>query len=174
MTHRRTFIDPPSHIPLAGRVDRALLRGLSEEELEDRRQAAARRIEFAEREFAFYLADMDARGVHRDLGFASTVAFAERRLDMPRERTLELIAVGRALETLPLIDAAFFAGEIRWERVRRLALFVRPPVEAVWLEVAKTYDVDRFEALLSDEVPPCCGPARPASGPSKTNTDGPR
>lgn len=174
MTHRRFNLEPSPVVPLAARVDRALLRGPMEEELASRALAAARRIELSEREFAFYLADMDARGVHRDLGFASTVAYAERRLDMPRERTLELIAVGRALETLPLIDAAFFAGEIRWERVRRLALFVRPPVEAVWLDVAKTYDNDRFEALLSGEVPPCCGPARPAAGPAKTKTDGTR
>ena len=53
--------------------------GLRPAELDRRLLTADRQTDVGHREIAFYLADMDARGVHQLLGFASTRSTRCRR-----------------------------------------------------------------------------------------------
>ncbi len=117
-------------------VSPELTADLPARELEGRLVRVAQGTDVGHRELAFYLADMDARGVHQLLGYASAAQFAEQRLEIGRRSASELIAVGRALEELPRIDAAFREWRLRWARVRLLARVARPGVEDAWLQAA--------------------------------------
>jgi hypothetical protein len=127
--------------------------GLPARELEDRLVSAARRTDVGLRELAFYLADMDARGVHQLLGYASALQFAAERLEIGRRKAYELIAAGKALEDLPKIDAAFFEGRLRWARVRLLARVARPAVEDAWLRAALSLSWRDFERSVATTEP---------------------
>ena len=64
------------------------------------------------------------------LGYASAIEYACKKLEMDRRTAQELIAVGRALNELPLVDEAFCAGRLRWSRVRLLVRIAVPETEA--------------------------------------------
>ncbi len=72
------------------------------------------------RALAFYLADMAERRLFRLFGCVSSVHYAQEHLDLGARLARELVSVGRALEDLGLIDAAFARGRISWTKVRLL------------------------------------------------------
>jgi len=110
--------------------------GLAARRLERAVLAADREAAVGRRAVAFYLHDMQDRGVHQLLGFASAVHFAIERLEMKRRTARELVAVGRALTELRLLDAAFAAGDLSWSKLRLLARIAVPETEKAWLERA--------------------------------------
>lgn len=138
---------------LAAGLMARLTAGLPARELVGRLIAAVRGTDVGHRELAFYLADMDARGVHQMLGFASVAQFAEQRLELARRTAFELIAVGKALEELPRIDAAFRDGRLRWARVRLLARVARPTFEEPWLAAALGLSWRDFERAVATSEP---------------------
>jgi hypothetical protein len=77
----------------------------------------------ANRTLAFYLHALAVRGLHQLLGHPTVARYAVARLELSASRAKELVAAGKALEDLPLIDAAFCAGRLSWSRVR---ILVRP------------------------------------------------
>lgn len=143
----------PKLSPAAAAARRKLVLGLSPDALFERLRGSRQSTGFGHREFAFYLADMEARGVHQVFGFSSAAQFAEARLDIGRRTALELIAVGRALEELPNIDAAFFEERISWSRVRLLARVARPAVEDAWLTAALTLSFRELERAVATSEP---------------------
>jgi Holliday junction DNA helicase RuvB len=139
--------------PEAAASRRNLIRGLGPDPLAARLRAPVRTTGFGHRELSFYLADMDARGIHQYFGFAKAAQYAEEKLDLGRRTALELIAVGHALEELPKIDAAFFEERISWSRVRLLARVARPAVEDAWLEAALTMRWHELETAVATSEP---------------------
>jgi hypothetical protein len=131
----------------------AMTFGLPPNQLDRRLRVADRRTDVGYRETAFYLTDMNARGVHQLLGYASTVQYAVQRLQMSRRSAHEMLAAGRALLDLPKIDAAFCAGLLRWARVRLILRVVRPPVEVEWLEAALALDWKALERKVLTTEP---------------------
>lgn len=127
-----TKVESASHAPVVVELES----GLIPAELVRVLLTADRWTDVGHRQIAFYLADMDARGIHLLLGFASAVQFAVQRLDFGKRKAQSLIAAGRALTELPKIDAAFCEGRLRWARVRLILRVVRPPVEQEWLDAA--------------------------------------
>ena len=73
-----------------------------------------------QRILAFYLTEMEERGLHQLTGHSSTAFYAETRLGLDRRRVAELIRVGRKLLELPAIDAAFCDQQIGWFKVLEL------------------------------------------------------
>jgi hypothetical protein len=102
-----------------------LVPDLQAEEMDERLRRADRRTEVGHRELAFYLAEMQERGLHQMLGYSSAIEYACKRLEMGRRRAQELIVVGRALNELPLIDEAFCKAHLRWSRLRLLVKIAR-------------------------------------------------
>jgi hypothetical protein len=72
------------------------------------------------RGLAYYLADMPERGQFIPLGYESAVHYACMRLGMSASHARDLVLVGRALERLLDVDAAFAAGRINWSKARLL------------------------------------------------------
>lgn len=93
------------------------MHGLAAQELTQRLATSLRAGEACQRALAFYLRDMEARRLHQELGYASTVQFAMNRLGMSKGRSRELLRVGRRLEELVQLDEAFARGELAWSRL---------------------------------------------------------
>ncbi len=126
-----------------------LIKGLAEKQLISRIRKYDRLSALGERALGFYLLDFEVRGLCRKHGFASTIQFACVRLQMARKRVCELLRMARALEDLPLIDAAFAKGEISWSAVRELTRVAVRETEAEWLELAKTSTLRQIEHAVT-------------------------
>jgi hypothetical protein len=111
--------------------------GLPPGELVQRLVSANRTTAMGNRALAFYLHDMQSRGEHHALSFASAAHFAMARLEMGKTAAYELVSLGAALDGLPRIDAAFCEGEISWTKVKLLCSIAAPDTKIAWLELGK-------------------------------------
>ena len=98
----------------------ALVAGLCAEEADEQLRRAGRCADVGNRAVAFYLADMQRRGLYQELGYPSVVAYAEVALGRSRRSIRELLRTGLALAELKTIDAAFAEGALPWSKVRRI------------------------------------------------------
>ncbi|MHC4854747.1 MAG: hypothetical protein ACYTF5_22340, partial [Planctomycetota bacterium] len=89
-----------------------LVAGLPSGDLERCLLQANRHTEVGHRLLAFYLNEVQQRGVHQLWGYSSAVHYAVERLDMHRRKAQMLVAVGATLLRLRAIDRAFAEGEI--------------------------------------------------------------
>ena len=125
----------------------SLVHGLAAQELTQRLAIALRAGEACQRALAFYLRDMEVRRVHQELGYASAVQFAMNRLGMSKGRARELLRVGRRLEELVALDAAFARGELAWSKVRRIARVATKENEVRWIERCRDLSAEQVESL---------------------------
>ena len=95
--------------------------GLPFEEVARRLRAASQQMEWSDRVLAFLLVEMDGGRMYLSTGHQSTEDYAEARLEMDRQRAVELLRVGRTLCEQPDLDRASCAGRIRWSTVLRVA-----------------------------------------------------
>ena len=124
---------------------RGMAAGLSVEEVHQRLLTSDRCEALAVRIKAFYLVEMAERRLYQLTGHSSTCDFALRVMDLHPRRTRELLAVGRKLQELPAIDAAFCAQELSWTKLRALVRVATPEHEAAWLERARALSCKQLE-----------------------------
>jgi Holliday junction DNA helicase RuvB len=122
----------------------ALEEGLPFDKVEQRIGIAYAAAGLRHRVVAFYLQDVDARRLHQLAGFKSTPRYAMARFGMSRREARELLAAGKALQDLPLIDDAFAEGKLCWSKVRELIKIATPRHEDRWLEVALRLPIDQL------------------------------
>ncbi|HGY89794.1 MAG TPA: AAA family ATPase [Planctomycetes bacterium] len=135
-------------IPHSCSVERSqivLRRGLAAKDLDGMLKSFTRQTDLGHRGLAFYLADMSERRLFRLFGCVSTAHYARDHLDMGERLARELVAVGRALEELTLIDAAFAENQISWTKVRLLCRIATPETERAWLDRALLLTTRRLE-----------------------------
>lgn len=142
-----------SAAPEAAENRRELVAGLPAEELEVRLLRAHRETEVGHRLLAFYLHEMQNRGLHQWLGFRSAVHYAVERLDMCRRKAQLLVAVGSALLKLRAVDRAFAEGVIGWSKVVLLCRIAIEGTEAEWLEKAKELSCRELDWLVRSSFP---------------------
>jgi len=129
-----------------------LVLGLSGKRVRIQLDRANRLADAGKRALAFYLYDMQQRGLHQETGHQSAVQYAVDRLAMKRETARDLLAAGRLLAELALSDAAFCEGRIGWSKLRLLAKIATPETEREWIAKAEalTFEwLDRAIAGLS-------------------------
>ncbi len=112
--------------------------GLTVDEVHARLAQGMRLRDTGQRILAYYLFEMEDRRLHQLTGHARTTQYAEDRLGLERRRAGELIAVGRKLLDLPLVDGAFCRQQIGWSKVLQLVKVAVPEHEEAWLERART------------------------------------
>ncbi|MHC4853737.1 MAG: HNH endonuclease, partial [Planctomycetota bacterium] len=137
-----------------------LVAGLPSGDLERCLLRANRHTEVGHRLLAFYLNEVQERGVHQLWGYSSAVHYAVERLDMHRRKAQMLVAVGAALLRLRAIDRAFAAGEITWSKTRLLCRVASEETEAEWLPKARDLGCRELEWLVRS----CLPGDRPPSG----------
>ncbi len=149
----RSAVDgrPPAATNLFTSLDfeLTLVAGLPSGELAHRLALAMRGGDVCHRALAFYLHDLETRRAYQELGYASAIEFARHRLDMSKGRARDLLLVGRKLQELPHLDAAFAAGELSWSKVRRVARVAVPATEQAWIERALQSTHDDVDALVN-------------------------
>src|SRR5262245_24569808 len=141
---KKTFKPAPAQ-PLETVVPLALCPGLSAKEADRRIAQANRAGNVGARVLSFYLVDLCERRAYQELGFHDIVQYAETRYGIQPSTTREYLAVGRALEDLPLADEAICDGRLCWSKVRLLARVATPQTECEWVEVAISHTVRQLE-----------------------------
>jgi hypothetical protein len=98
------------------------------------------------------LAARDAE-VHRYLGCASFVEYAQRRLGLDPHSINERLRVADALQGLPLTRAALARGERSWTAVRELTRVATADTEGEWLEAAAGKSARDVQQLAAGRCP---------------------
>jgi hypothetical protein len=129
---------PTHHVPDA----LALEEGLPFDEVEQRIGLAYAAAGLKHRVIAFYLRDVDARGIQQLSGYPTTAQWAAHRFGMSRREARDLLAAGKALVELTEIDRAFAEGHLCWSKVRELVKVAVPEHEQKWLEMALGLHID--------------------------------
>jgi hypothetical protein len=135
-----------------------MVQGLDPEELQRRLLISRRLSEVGHRAVAFYLHDMQERGLHQLFGFRSAVHYAMERLELRRRMAQMFVAVGGALLRLQQVDRAFAQDELSWSKVRLLCRVATEDTEFAW--VARAREVSCAElarlvrACFPGDVPP--------------------
>ncbi len=139
--------------------DVVLVEGLEANEVDRRLGVSIRRGDVEHRTQAFYLCELQERGLCQAFGYPSVASYAEGRWRMGRRTARELAQVGRALKRLPQIDAAFAEGMLRWSRVRVLCRVATAETEGEWLEAEAGTTQEELERMVRSK--------RPGEGPPK-------
>ncbi|MGE0495839.1 MAG: HNH endonuclease [Vulcanimicrobiota bacterium] len=127
----------------------ANLRQLDPDELHQRNQAARLELVRSEWNMAAHLLATDRAGLHRKKGYGDVIAYAEKCLDLPRYKALELLRVARSFEAMPEISEAFRQGEIGWTKTREITRVATPKTEAAWLDRARQHDSNTVARMVA-------------------------
>lgn len=111
--------------------------GLPIEEIEARLSAAAKRHHLEERNIAYWLLEIEERGLHKKRGFSSIGDYAMELIGIKPRKAQYLVFIASRLEKLPRIREAFDSGELSWTKAREITGVATPATEAKWLEKAR-------------------------------------
>jgi hypothetical protein len=125
-----------------------LTSGLPAERIDERLRRASRIADVGQRAVAFYLAELQSRGLCQALGFPTAAAYAVQVLGMSARTARELVQVGMRLEKLERLDREFAEGRLTWSKVRRLARVVTRDTEVPWLEAVRHSSQDEVERMV--------------------------
>jgi len=126
-----------------------LTKGLSAKKVREGLARGNRLTDVGLRTLAFYLNEMQSRGLFAETGHVSATHYAESRLGLKRRTARHCLAVGQALDELPLIDEAFLDGRLNWSKLRTLVPVATPSTEAEWLEKALTLTCTDLERAVA-------------------------
>jgi hypothetical protein len=87
-------------------------------------------------------------GVHRSLGIATFVEYAERRLGYPARMTKERLRVASRLEQLPMLKELFVSGARSWSAVREITRVAVRRTEQDWIAHTEGKAVREIEGLV--------------------------
>jgi hypothetical protein len=86
----------------------------------------------------------------QELGTPITVRHIAKHLKVSRGEAYVMVKVARSLEDLPLLSAAFDAGDVSWTQTKAIAPIARPDTEKKWILFARDRDVGELEAEARD------------------------
>jgi hypothetical protein len=107
------------------------------------------RIDVAKHLLLTHLREFDAHDGWAGSGFLSMVAWLAWRIDIGVAAAREHVRVARALGELPIVDAAFAAGELSYSKVRALTRVATPATEQNFLDVAKHATASQIEKVTA-------------------------
>ncbi|MCO5168936.1 MAG: AAA family ATPase [Planctomycetes bacterium] len=137
-----------SHSPTVA-LETELREGLAPELAASRAQSALRGGDVGARVAAFYLADLADRRGYLELGHPTLKHFARHRLRLPVSTARNLIATGRALRSLPEIDAGFASDRLTWTHVKVLVTIATPETDRAWANWAATHTTRELERQVA-------------------------
>ena len=112
-------------------------RALSVEQIESHLIEAATRHHLEERNIAYWLLEIDRRGLYRTRGFSSLGDYAMELVGIKPRKAWYLVFIAERLENLPAIRAEFDAGKLSWTKAREIVAVATPDTEEEWLEKAR-------------------------------------
>jgi Holliday junction resolvase RuvA-like protein len=102
-----------------------------------------------ERDLCRWLLAAERLGVHKRAGHASLREYADRVVGLSERQTNERLRVGRALVTLPRLDAALASGALPWSAVRELTRVGTAATEEEWIVWAKGRRMRQIETAVA-------------------------
>ncbi len=111
--------------------------GLPVDQIESRLFEAAARHHLEERNIAYWLHEIDERGLHKERGFSSIGDYAMELVGIKPRKAQYLVFIASRLEALPGIREAFDAGELPWTKAREIVSVATSETEAEWLDKAR-------------------------------------
>jgi 5-methylcytosine-specific restriction endonuclease McrA len=109
----------------AARVDEALRQALA---VRDRAQECA----------VLWFAEVQRRGLYRELGYASLHLYATQALGFSENRTWQFKRLADDLDRLPALREAVTTGELGWTKAQQVARVASTETQAAWVAQAKT------------------------------------
>jgi 5-methylcytosine-specific restriction endonuclease McrA len=106
-----------------------------------------------------WFAEVQRRGLYRQLGHASLQMYAVQALGFSDNRYLLFKRLADDLARLPILREAVTAGEVGWTKARQVARVATTETEAVWVEKART--TGRRELELAVKAATARRPAAP-------------
>ncbi len=126
-----------------------LTKGLSAQQVRKGIARGSRLTDVGKRTLAFFLHEMQARGLHAQTGHVSAAHYAERVHGLKPRTARHYAAIGEALDQLPRIDGAFREGRLQWSRLKALVPIATPETEAEWLEKALAMTCAELERAVA-------------------------
>ena len=108
----------------------------------------AARINLADWRFIKLIAAMERTRGWRDGGYCNLGNWLDHRCGLGPCAARERIRIGRALERLPRIDAAFRDGAISYSKVRAITRVATPETDAMLLAIAEGSSAAQLESLV--------------------------
>jgi hypothetical protein len=118
------------------------------DELETELLTLAAHLNAANYRFIKLLADFDAHQGWHGTGIKSFAHYLNWKLGMNTVMAREKVRVARALPDLPLIDAAFAAGQVSYSMVRAMSRVATPMNEVTLLEMARCTTAAQMELII--------------------------
>ena len=144
------FAPEPAVDPLLSEGDPDDLDFIPEDPAELRRAVTrmAAHINLADWRFVKLIAAMDRTRGWREGGYCNLGNWLDHRCGLGPCASRERIRIGRALERLPRIDAAFRDGAISYSKVRAITRVATPHTEAMLLAIAEGSSAAQLESLV--------------------------
>ena len=141
--------DPAAEILILG-ADRNSLDFIPESPAELRRAVTdmAARINLADWRFVKLIAAMERTRSWREGGYCNLGNWLDHRCGLGPCAARERIRIGRALERLPRIDAAFRDGVISYSKARAITRVATPHTDAMLLAIAEGSSAAQLESLV--------------------------
>ena len=108
----------------------------------------AARINLADWRFVKLIATMERTRSWREGGYCNLGNWLDHRCGLGPCAARERIRIGRALERLPHIDAAFREGAISYSKVRAITRVATPHTDAMLLAIAEGSSAAQLESLV--------------------------
>ncbi len=98
------------------------------------------------------IAEFDEAGLGFKLGFLTTAHWLSYTLGLGGNAAREKVRVAKALNELPLIDAAFSVGKLSYSKVRALTRIADADNEATLVNMARNASAQQLEHIVRDQV----------------------
>ena len=121
-------------------------------ELDHRVKRFAARMAGIHAEEARLLREVEESRLWHWLGMVSLGAYVEARFGIGVHAAAERLRVARALDELPLVEAALARGELAFGHVRELTRIVTPETEAEWLDHTSGQTAHQVQRAVSGHV----------------------
>jgi len=125
--------------------------GLGGDEVELRFRSAAESMQSGEAAASFYLAEIERRGIWRELGFSSVIHYARQAGDISEKKAYALLRIGHRLREFRKIRRAFMDGRVSWTKVRELLRLKTISDEESVLEKVESLTNRELERFISTE-----------------------
>jgi hypothetical protein len=123
---------------------------LSDQALEDELCTQAAHMAVSECQFVLLVAEMDRRQTWGGAGLRSMAHWLNWRCGTSLGAAREQVRVGRALLALPVLRAAFAAGEVSYSKARAISRVATTSLEAALVDMAHYATASQMETIVRE------------------------
>lgn len=101
-------------------------------------RAAVRDMDEARHRAVLWFADIQKRGLFRELGYSNMSAYASVELKFSKTRTGDFLRLAAKLEELPRVRESLAAGDLGYTKAVEIIKVATPKTEAAWVQKARS------------------------------------